>query len=239
MKSINSVSVVYSTRKIDPVYLESIKSSIGVPNVDIIPIENNHQFSLTKAYNIGLERAKYSHIIFMHDDLKFVTQNWGRKMLNHFSRNKDYGIIGIAGTNNLISGMWWEDRVSMHGVVNHSNGIKTWTSRFSDDQGNKIKQMITLDGLFFCVDKLKIVHKFDEMFNGYHFYDQDFTFHNHLAGVKLGVFTDIRITHMSVGATNDEWVVNKKQFEEKYKLSLPCNLNGVWKAAPVETIETN
>lgn len=226
----NRISIVFSTRKLDPNYVKHLKNSCGLLDPDIIPIENDHQYSLSEAYNIGLEKAKYDFVVFCHDDIHFETDNWGRKLCKHFTQNPEYGIMGVAGTNNLISGMWWEDRVSMHGVVNHSNGVKTWTSRFSDDQGNKLKPMIVLDGVMFAIDKNKIVHKFDEDFKGFHFYDLAFGFANHLAGVKLGVFTDIRITHMSVGATNDEWVVNKKQFEEKYKLSLPCNLNGVWKA---------
>jgi len=226
----NRISIVFSTRKLDLNYVKHLKNSCGLLDPDIIPIENDHQYSLSEAYNIGLEKAKYNIIVFVHDDVKFDTDNWGRKLCKHFTQNPEYGIMGVAGTNNLISGMWWEDKSSMHGIVNHSNGVKTWTSRFSEDQGNKIKPMIVLDGVMFAIDKNKIVHKFDEEFKGFHFYEIAFTFANHLKGVKIGVFTDIRLTHMSVGATNDEWVVNKKQFEEKYKLNLPCNLNEVWKA---------
>lgn len=225
----NRISVIFSTRKLVPEYVEQIRNTCGLLDPDIIAIENDHQYSLSEAYNMGLAQAKYDIVVFMHDDIKFVTNNWGRKLCKHFTRNPEYGIIGVAGTNNLMSGMWWEDRISMHGIVNHSNGLKTWTTRFSDDLGNKLKPMVVLDGVFFAIDKHKIVHTFNEEFKGFHFYDLAFIFKNFLAGVKIGVFTDIRITHMSVGETNDEWVINKKQFEELYKDNLPCNLDGVWK----------
>jgi hypothetical protein len=223
----NRISIIFSTRKLDENYVKHLKYSCGLIEPDIIPIENNHQYSLSEAYNMGLAKAKYDIIVYAHDDICFVTDNWGRKLCKHFTRNPDYGIIGVAGTDNLISGMWWEDRASMHGVVNHSDHGKTWTNHYSADQGNKIKQMVVIDGVFFAIDKTKIIHRFNEEFKGYHFYDLAFGFSNHLAGVKLGVCTDIRVTHMSVGRTNDEWVANKKQFEELYKDSLPCSLNGL------------
>jgi hypothetical protein len=228
----NKLSVVCSSQNDLELVRKHVLFTCGLPKdkVEFLGYKNQGEYSLSEIYNRGLNDAKFDLVVFIHHDIHFETDNWGRKLCKHFTQNPEYGIMGVAGTNNLISGMWWEDRASMHGVVNHSNGVKTWTSRFSDDQGNKLKPMIVLDGVMFAIDKNKIVHKFDEDFKGFHFYDLAFGFANHLAGVKLGVFTDIRITHMSVGATNDEWVVNKKQFEEKYKLSLPCNLNGVWKA---------
>lgn len=229
----NRISIIFSTRKLVPEYVKHLKHTCGLLDPDIIPVENDNQFSLSEAYNIALAKAKYDIVVFCHDDLRFETDNWGRKLCKHFSRNSDYGIIGIAGTDNLISGTWWEARGSMHGIVNHSDHGKTWTNRYSADQGNKLKQMAVLDGLFFAIDKSKIIHKFDEDFRGFHFYDLAFGFANHLAGVKLGVCTDIRVTHMSVGNTNEQWAINKQQFEEKYKENLPCVLNGVWKAERV------
>jgi glycosyltransferase involved in cell wall biosynthesis len=228
----NRISIIFSTRKLDENYVKHLKYSCGLLDPDIIPIENERQYSLSEAYNMGLAKAKHNIVVFCHDDIKFATDNWGRKLCKHFSRNPEYGIIGVAGTDNLVSGMWWEARESMHGIVNHSDHGKTWTNRYSLDQGNKLKQMIVLDGVMFAIDKTKIVHKFNEDFRGFHFYDLAFGFANYLAGVKLGVCTDIRVTHMSVGITNDEWAANKKQFEELYKDKLPCRLNEIRQAQP-------
>lgn len=218
------ISIVFSTRKINEEYVKHLKYSCGVIDPDIIPIENDGMFSLSEAYNQGLQKAKNNIVVYAHDDIHFETDNWGRKLLKHFSRNSDYGILGVAGTNHLISGCWWGKRETMYGIVNHSEHGKTWTSRFSEDQGNKVKEMVVLDGVLFAIDKTKIVHIFDEEFKGFHFYDLAMILPNHLDGVKVGVFTDIRITHMSVGHTNDMWEDNKKQFEEKYKDKLPCKI---------------
>ena len=61
----------------------------------------------------------------------------------------------------------------------------------------------------------------------FHFYDVDFSFSNHLAGVKVGVCTDIKITHLSIGMTNDEWEKNRIIFSEKYKDFLPLKINRI------------
>jgi hypothetical protein len=220
----NTISVVFSTREVKRDYVKELEYSCGMRKPEIIPIENKGEISLSKAYNMGLEYSKNDMVVFVHDDVKFVTDNWGRKLSKHFSRNPEYGIIGVAGTDSLVSGMWWEDRIHMHGIVNHTENGRVWTSRFSQDQGNKLKEMIVLDGVFFAIDKTKIIHKFDEEFKGFHLYDLGFIFPNYLAGVKVGVCTDIRLTHMSVGRTNKMWEENKKQFEEKYKDHLPCKL---------------
>jgi hypothetical protein len=122
----------------------------------------------------------------------------------------------------------------MHGVVNHSDGKNVWTSKFSGDQGNKLKPMIVLDGLFFAIDKTKLSTIFDEDFKGFHFYDIAFVFRNYIKGVNIGLCTDIRVTHMSVGETNNEWGLNKMQFEEKYAAYLPCQMDELTKIKECE-----
>ena len=62
-----------------------------------------------------------------------------------------------------------------------------------------------LDGLFFAIDKTKIKKTFDEDFHGFHFYDISFCFRNYLEGVKIGLTTQIRVTHLSIGQTNKQW----------------------------------
>jgi hypothetical protein len=36
--------------------------------------------------------------------------------------------------------------------------------------------------------------------------------------------TNVRVTHLSIGETNDLWEENKLQFEEKYKDKLPIEI---------------
>jgi cellulose synthase/poly-beta-1,6-N-acetylglucosamine synthase-like glycosyltransferase len=44
--------------------------------------------------------------------------------------------------------------------------------------------------------------------------------------VKIGVTFDIKVTHKSIGMTNQSWESNRIKFVEKYKESLPLEING-------------
>jgi glycosyltransferase involved in cell wall biosynthesis len=218
------ISVVYSTRKDKPEFKEHIEKTSGIRGIEIIQMENDGVMSLTEAYNKGLKESKYDIVVFCHDDIIFDTKNWGKRLTKLFQKNPEYGILGIAGTTDLIDGRWWTIKESMNGVVSHKHEGKKWTNYYSKDQGNKVTDMVVLDGLFFAVDKTKIKHDFDEEFHGFHFYDISFCFPNYLDGVKIGLTTQIRVTHLSIGQTNQQWEGHKIRFEEKYKDKLPVRL---------------
>ena len=221
----NSLTIAFSSRKVDPYYIEILKSTSGIHNLEILPFDNPNGTSLTKLYNEALEKASNDLVLFCHDDLKFDKKNWGRRLLNHFNRNKDYGIIGIAGTRYLAkTGRWWEDWSKMHGAVNHEKDGKKWLTRYSKDIGNGLDDVVVVDGLFFVVNKKNIKHNFNNEIDGFHFYDVDFCFRNYVDGVKIGVCTDIRVTHLSIGETNDEWERNRESFASKWKKHLPVKI---------------
>ena len=58
-------SIIYSTRKLDPYYLEMLKATCGVKNVEIIPFENPDGKSLTEIYNEGLVKTKNDIVYFV------------------------------------------------------------------------------------------------------------------------------------------------------------------------------
>ena len=218
------ISVVYSTKKDKPEFKKHIEETCGYKKIEIIQIENDGEMSLTQAYNKGLEMSSNDLVVFCHDDIIFDKKGWANKIIKLFSRNPEYGIIGIAGTTDLVDGRWWTIKESMNGIVSHKHEGKKWTNYYSKDQGNKVTEMVVLDGLLFMVDKTKIKHKFDEDFHGFHFYDVSFCFPNYLDGVKIGLTTQIRVTHLSIGQTNQQWEGHKLRFEEKYKDKLPVRL---------------
>ena len=205
------ISVVYSTRKENKEFQNYIKKTIGLKNFEIHEIVNDGKKSLTECYNQGLDNTKNKIVVFCHDDI-FLKDGWGKKIIRHFEKT-DYGILGMAGTTDMgKTGCWWEDQSKMIGIVSHSHQGKTWENRYSENFGEEIIETVILDGLFFVVDRNKLIHHFDEDFKGFHFYDLSFCLPNYLDGVDLGVITNIRVTHMSIGETNDMWEENKKLF---------------------------
>jgi len=120
--------------------------------------------------------------------------------------------------------MWWEDRRKMVGIVNHEHEGKKWESKYSRSLGKDIFPTIIVDGLFIVVHKQRIKQNFDETVKGFHMYDVDFCFRNYLDGVKVGVLFDIRVTHKSIGVTNNEWEKNRILFSEKFVKELPVKI---------------
>ncbi len=215
------ITIGYSTRQPNPEFQEYLKKSAGYPKINIIEKVNNGEKSLTEVYNEILTESQDDYVVLLHDDIYFEKSGWVRKVLKHFE-DSDYGILGVAGTTYLPkSGQWWEDRSKMVGIVNHEHQGKKWESRYSDSLGGDIKQTVIVDGLFLAINKKRIKKTFNEEVKGFHMYDVDFCFRNYVEGVKVGVIFDVRVTHKSIGMTNEQWENNKIQFAETYADLLP------------------
>jgi len=238
MKSV--IRVIYSSHLGVPLnnkFNDHIYQTIGESNsfeVTIHPYENYNQYSLTEVYNKALNELDKRDAIFVfcHNDIEFDTKDWGKILLNHFNKKQNnYQIIGVAGSTELNShGCWWLDAsgknmnfTKMIGIVNHDNGIRKWESRYSEPHFG-VKPVVLIDGLFMAIDPEEIEHNFDESFKGFHYYDLSFCFPNYLDRCNIGVITDIRITHRSVGMTNQEWENNRQQFAIQYADELPAQV---------------
>jgi hypothetical protein len=219
------ITVGYSTRQSNPDYINYIRKTCLYKDVEVIEVINNGEKSLSEVYNKILKEAKNNIVVLCHDDLEFDTKNWGQKILTHFN-NSDFGILGVAGTTEIPkSGTWWEDRRKMVGIVNHKNEGKKWESKYSKNWGDKINEVCLIDGLFICVNKERLTSNFDESIKGFHFYDVTFCVNNFLNNTKIGVIYNIRLTHLSIGETNELWEENRKEFSDKFKDILPIKSN--------------
>jgi hypothetical protein len=220
------ITIGFSTREDNPKYVDYLQKTSMYKDVQIIQKINNGEKSLSQVYNEIINESIYDIVVLVHDDLEFETKNWGDKVLKHFKKDSEYGVLGLAGTKYLPeSTQWWSVPSSMYGIVNHKNNEKSWTSKYSNDIGSRIERTIIVDGLFIALDKNKIKHRFDESIEGFHFYDLGFCLPNFLDGVKVGVMFDVRVTHLSIGETNEKWEENRKQFAERYSEKLPIDIN--------------
>jgi hypothetical protein len=218
------ITIGYSTREHNPKFIEYLKKSSGFKKVEVIEKINNGEKSLSEVYNEIISESKTDIVVLCHDDIYFDTSSWYYKLKSHFE-NSDYGILGVAGTTEMpTSGQWWEVRRKMIGIVNHESGGKKWTSKYSEDLGKSIRETVIVDGVFIALSKSRIKHNFDEEFKGFHFYDIGFCFKNQIEGVKVGVISNIRITHKSIGQTNQQWEENKNLFSQKYSEILPVKI---------------
>ena len=222
------ITIVYSTHK-DSKYNSTFKKhlleTVGIKDVQILEYINNNEFSLTEIYNKGLSESTNDIVIFCHNDIIFDKPYWGKRVLEHFIKRPEYGILGIAGTTFFPrSGSWWDVMPEAIGQVSHQENGKRWLTEFNKPFGNKIMDSINVDGLFFAVNKKIIKSNFDEHFGRFHFYDVSFCVDNFLKGVKIGVVSNIPVTHLSVGRTDADWEHNRIKFVEKYGENLPIKL---------------
>jgi hypothetical protein len=219
------ITIGYSTRETKPDFQDYLRKSCGNPKVQIIEKINNGEKNLSQTYNEIISESENDIIVLCHDDIYFDTNNWASKLVKVFEKNPEYGILGMAGTTHMPkSGMWWEDRSKMFGIVNHENEGKKWESKYSDSFQNSVKEVVVVDGVFISLKKEKIKETFDESVSGFHMYDINFCFKNFIKDVKIGVITNIRLTHKSIGMTNQQWEINKNIFAEKYSELLPAKV---------------
>jgi len=224
-KNNGPISVVISTRKIDDEYVKHVERMFSHPKTEILVYENDGEMSLTQVYNKGLKESVNDIVVFMHDDLILETSNMTPKIVKLFEKHPEYGIIGIAGTDKLTSGMWWQNRENMFGVVGHINEGKRHVNHYSKGVFNDVlKDVVIVDGLFFMVRKSLIKKEFNEQFEGFHFYDISFCVENYLEGVKIGLTTKFGVTHKSIGMTNKQWEKNKLLFEALFEKRLPLTI---------------
>jgi len=222
------ITVIYSTHK-DSEYNKKFKKhlleTIGVKNPQILEVENRNEYSLSYVYNLGIEISENDIIVCCHNDIK-LEKNWGKKLLEDFSENPEYGIIGKAGSCYFPeSGVYWDrmTQTMVGQVYHHPDGAKKWLNKYSPKLPFLVP-VVTIDGLFISFDKTKIKHTFDESIGRFHFYDHLFCVPNYLEGVKIGVTSSFEITHQSIGRPNQEFFESKELFVKKYGNKLPLDL---------------
>lgn len=220
------ITIIYSTHK-DENYNNKFKQhllqSVGLKDVQILEYTNHNQYSLSQVYNRGISESIYDIVVCCHNDIK-LEKNWGKNLLEDFSKNPDFGIIGKAGSCYFSeTGVYWDKmhQTMVGQVYHHPEGQKKWLSKYSIKSPELIP-VVTIDGLFISFDKTKIKHKFDESIGKFHFYDHLFCMPNYVDGVKIGVTSSFDITHESVGQPNQEFWESREKFVQKWgdKLSL-------------------
>lgn len=206
----------------------NIQNTIGV-EYELIVIDNSkNKHSITSVYNEGEKKAKYPYLCFMHDDILFHTNNWGKNVIQHFQDSK-VGLIGTIGSHFMPKTPigWYQSKVTSGGgiqrIINH-DGYNLETHKDLTYLKDKLSiEAVVVDGLWFCVPKslFKLVAFDENTFKGFHCYDLDICLQLRRVGYKILIISDIEIEHFSYGSFTEEWVKNSKLFFEKWKDQLP------------------
>lgn len=162
-----------------------------------------------------------------HPDFQFnlaLMLRFADRLIAHLRR---VDIVGVAGTTGLAAPVWtragWP---ALHGIVAHGepDGGRCAVS-FYGPAAPPGAPVQALDGLFIAMRRTVLDSvRFDAAtFDGFHFYDIDFTYAAHPAGCAIGVATDIALLHHSPGRADASYAVYAERFRAKYRDRLPTD----------------
>jgi GT2 family glycosyltransferase len=204
---------------------ENVAATIGC-EYEYLRIDNRGGHGgICAAYNEGIERAGGDPVVFVHEDVFFLTPAWGRELQRLFE-DASVGMVGVAGTQYLFRHLpFWgaAGRPFIHGCVVHAGeeGKKDILTVFSRTQ--ETVEVVAVDGLFFALgrDALGGVRFDAETFDRYHFYDIDMCMQVRRSH-RILVTPDIMVKHFSGGSFDEEWARYAARFMKKYARELPA-----------------
>jgi GT2 family glycosyltransferase len=131
---------------------------------------------------------------------------------------RETDIVGVAGSRRASGpAVLWSGHPHVHGWVTYPRDSELEAAPLSFRSG-LLPGMQALDGVFMAMRREALAGlRFDDAtFDGFHFYDLDFTYRAHLAGLRLGVSTDVLLLHASEGQFGHDWKRHAARFLEKH-----------------------
>jgi hypothetical protein len=203
---------------------DNINKTVGI-DYELIVLDNSeNKYSIFSAYNEGANRAKYSYLCFIHDDILFHTENWGKKVIEHF-KNPKVGVIGVAGSHYVpkLPGSYWISGIASMNVIHTINGETHIDSlKYVKDKSIFVNAVV-LDGLWLCIPRFIMDQaRFDDIiFSGFHCYDYDICMQIRKLNYDVKIVFDIVIEHFSSGERDFKWLKNSFSFFDKWEAYLP------------------
>lgn len=155
---------------------QSLKDTIGVPYELLSHDNRENSRGICEVYNTLAAQAQFDFLCFVHEDVEFVTPQWGERLI-HMASRADTGCIGLAGGQyvgrKFVS--WGDTPGYDYWNIQQKNG-----EQFDHLQHNphheEYTPSISLDGVFLFVRKeIWQRTQFAEELKGFHLYDADFS----------------------------------------------------------------
>ena len=228
-KKDKDITIVIPSRKNDDEsneFIESVKNTVGC-KTKVIFVVNDNSLSLSRLYHSMMinQQIDTDIIVFCHDDIEFLKPGCGEEVIRLFNNNKKFGMIGVAGSAEFDEmGAWWNYNKKF-GQVLHKHDGKSWLTAFSPLLKKDLEEVCVIDGLFMAVKRSRVTRNFDPELPGFDFYDIDFCLANFLDGkTKIGVTTNIRLAHKSIGELSENWYKNRDIINKKYSEAYPIKI---------------
>lgn len=204
----------------------NIAATIGEPFEFIAWDNRTMGTGLCEVYNDCAMRAQGDYLCFVHEDVRFLTADWGERLARKLSES-DCGVIGFAGSVlklNLLT-TWLQGVGDMRAnYVQHMGARRHLHAKNPD--GEAFSAVVTLDGmcLTVCRDVWSAVRFDAQTFPRFHCYDLDFTTAVTVSGFRNYLCNTVLIEHFSTGAYSYEWLETLKAYHDKWSGRLPLSI---------------
>lgn len=228
------ISIIICSRKTEiPTELrQNIAETIGCEHELVVIDNSQNKYSIFQAYNEGVKHSLGEVLCFMHEDILYRSNGWGKIITDVFEDNT-IGLVGFAGTHFLSSSpFYWTDSpfISEHNLTNDKGTV---LECFKDDyyNSNGIADLVAVDGFcFFIKKKLFDTIRFDDnTYSGFHAYDMDICMQVLKAGFRVCACNRVLIEHFwseSDSGTKKGYEIlddNLALFANKHKDVLPMH----------------
>jgi len=225
------ISIIISTYKAASLerISKNIHQTIGDLNYEIIDIQNPRRYSLCQAYNIGVKKAKYPYLCFVHDDVRFLTHDWGKLLISIMQSDDKIGLVGVVGTKFKSSyphSAWGTGPYIRHFYRGRIYIDDKETEYEFDHYSQKkdIDDVVSVDGLFlFTKQEVFINCQFDEkLLTGFHGYDTDFCLQVYNQSYRTVISRELRLIHYSPGNYDRAYIIANRKIRKKWLSKLPA-----------------
>lgn len=204
----------------------NIQETIGC-EYEVVVIDNsNNDFSIFSAYNRGVSLSRYQYLCFIHEDVEFVSPDWGPKVMHHLD-TPGIGFIGVAGGRAVLRVPYdWSSFDSMRNIINshytHKNQLVDEKTLRPENPQNIREECLVMDGVFLCTNKsIFDTIRFDEQLGDFHCYDLDICLQAAKNKYQNYMIFDIDIRHFSLGNFNKAYIEAILSFHRKWNPYLP------------------
>lgn len=183
----------------------SLARSFGNHAYEVVRIDNAR--SMCQGYNEGLKRSRGNRLIFCHDDIEILSDDFVSRIESNFAQ---FDVFGLVGTTRLTEGSWSSaGPPDVHGAVvqPHRTEANQYVLHVFSNIRKPVANAQALDGMLIAArrETAQDLGWDEENISGFHLYDVDFSFRAHLAGLKVGIATDLLVYHASQGTRDETW----------------------------------
>ena len=215
--AVNAPLISFVVCTITPAKLERLRASLDAAldgqRWELLPITDAR--SLCEGYARGFAQTRGELVVFCHDDIEILCERFHDRLVDALG---GADVVGVAGTTQLNGpALGWAGAPHVHGAVTHVDGDTLYPSLCSGF-GPRLDGAQALDGLFIAARRGVVATiGFDaETFDGFDFYDVDFTYRAYKAGFRVRIQTDLHLLHASRGDFGPRYTFYSDRFRSKH-----------------------